>query len=590
MRSQSRLRRALAAVRPHRAPALAIIAMSLTAAAIGALEPLLYKKIFDGLGRGREAFDSVVPWAVALGGIALGRELVMGAANWVTWRTRLRLQHRLLDATVTRLHRLPMDYHRGEGIGSVMTKLDRGIQGFVAAFGDTISHLLPAVAYLGMSVIVMLQMSLELTIVTLMLVPIPAAIASFAAPTQVRREARLLERWSRLYARFHEVLSGLVTVRSFAMEDREKSRFLDGVEEANREVERGVGFDTRVSALQNTVVTGARVVAIGYGAYLVVRGATTVGTVVAFLGYVGGLFGPVQSLSGLYSTVRKAAVAIDTVFGILDTQETIGDRPDAIDPGALLGEVALEDVRFGYDPAKEPILERVSLRVRPGETVALVGPSGAGKSTITALIQRFYDPQEGVVRLDGRDVRELKQASIRREIGVVLQEPMLFNDTVANNIAYGKPDASLREIEDAARAAHAHGFITPLPDGYQTVVGERGGRLSVGERQRISIARALIKDPPIVILDEATSALDAETEAAIQSALDRLLEGRTAIVIAHRLATVVRADRIVVLRHGNIVEEGTHAELVAHRGYYAKLVHEQTRGLLPDYLTATTLH
>ena len=590
MRPKNRWRRALVAVHPHRASALVIVALTLLSAAIGATEPLLYKEIFDGLGAGRRAFDTVLPWALALGGIALGRELVMGAANWLTWRTRLRLQHRLLDAVVSRLHRLPLEYHRGEGIGAVMTKLDRGIQGFVAAFSDAISHLLPALAYLVMALVVMMQMSVRLTLVTLVLVPIPALIASLAAPTQVRREARLLERWSRLYARFHEVLSGLITVRSFAMEDREKRRFLDGVDEANREVERGVGFDTRIGALQNSVVAGARVVAIGYGAYLVMSGASTVGTVVAFLGYVGGLFGPVQSLSGLYGTLQKAAVSIDTVFGILDTQETIGDRPDAIDPGRLRGEVELERVRFGYDPEKEPILEDVSLHVRPGETVALVGPSGAGKSTITALIQRFYDPQEGVVRLDGMDVRELKQASIRREIGVVLQEPVLFNDTVANNIAYGKPDATHHEIEQAARAAHAHDFIMRLPNGYDTLVGERGSRLSVGERQRISIARALIKDPPIVILDEATSALDAETEAAIQAALDRLLEGRTGIVIAHRLATVVRADRIVVLRHGCIVEQGTHAELVARRGYYAKLVHEQTRGLLPDYLAGSTLH
>lgn len=236
------------------------------------------------------------------------------------------------------------------------------------------------------------------------------------------------------------------------------------------------------------------------------------------------------------------------------------------------------------------MLQGVSLTVRAGETLALVGPSGSGKSTITALIQRFYDPQSGAVRLDGRDVRELKQSAIRRDIAVVLQDPVLFNDTIANNIAYGRPDATREQIEEAARAAHAHDFIMRMPEGYDTVVGERGGRLSVGERQRISIARALIKDPPIVILDEATSALDAETEATIQAALERLLVGRTALVIAHRLSTVVHADRIVVLRNGVIIEEGPHRDLVAHRGYYATLVHEQTRGLLPDSLTATTMH
>ena len=286
----------------------------------------------------------------------------------------------------------------------------------------------------------------------------------------------------------------------------------------------------------------------------------------------------------------KAAVAIDTVFGILDAKETLGDRPGAIDPGRLRGELRLEDVHFGYAPKGPPVLEGVSLDVKAGETVALVGPSGSGKSTITALIQRFYDPQSGSVRLDGRDVRDLQQAAIRREIAVVLQDPVLFNDTLANNIAYGRPDASQHEIEEAARAAHAHDFIMRMPQGYETLVGERGGRLSVGERQRISIARALNKDPPIVILDEATSALDAETEAAIQAAFERLLVGRTALVIAHRLSTVVHADRIVVLRHGVIVEEGSHRELVGRHGYYSKLVHEQTRGLLPDSLAGSTIH
>jgi ATP-binding cassette subfamily B protein len=585
-----RWRRALGAVRPHRAPALVVIALSLTSAAFGAFEPLLYKRIFDGLGTGVGAFDAVLPYALLLGGVALLREVMVGFASCLTWRTRLRLQHRLLDQTVTRLHRLPMEYHRGEGIGAVMTKLDRGIQGFVAAFGDTITSLVPAFAYLAMSIVVMSRLSWRLTVVTLLLVPLPALLASIAAPKQVKREARLLERWSRLYARFHEVLSGLVTVRSFGMEDRERRRFLDGVEEANREVERGVGFDTRIGALQSAVVTGARVVGIGYGAYLVVQGQTTVGTVVAFLGYVGGLFGPVQSLAGLYGTVRKAAVSVDTVFGILDAETTVEDRPDAIDPGRLVGDVRFESVRFGYEAGKAPVLDGLSLHVRAGETVALVGPSGSGKTTITSLIQRFHDPQAGVVRIDGRDVRTLQQAALRREIGVVLQDPVLFNDTVAHNITYGRPDATPAQIEAAARAAHAHEFILGLPQGYDTVLGERGGRLSVGERQRISIARALVKDPPLVILDEATSALDAETEAVIQEALERLLRGRTGIVIAHRLATVVRADRIVVLRHGAIVEEGTHERLVAQRGYYAKLVHEQTRGLLPDHLTATTLH
>jgi ATP-binding cassette subfamily B protein len=222
----------------------------------------------------------------------------------------------------------------------------------------------------------------------------------------------------------------------------------------------------------------------------------------------------------------------------------------------------------------------VDLHVRAGEVVALVGPSGAGKTTLVSLLQRFHDPCEGTIRVDGRDVRAFKQSSVRQQIGVVLQDALLFNETIRENISYGRPDASLREVEEAAKAAHAHEFISRLPEGYETVVGERGSRLSAGERQRIAIARAILKNPAILVLDEPTSALDAESEALVQEALDRVMAGRTTFAIAHRLSTVVNADRILVLRDGRIAEQGTHWELMRRGGYYASLVARQTRGLI----------
>jgi ATP-binding cassette subfamily B protein len=245
------------------------------------------------------------------------------------------------------------------------------------------------------------------------------------------------------------------------------------------------------------------------------------------------------------------------------------------------GDLRWEHVRFSYTPGDRPLLDGIDLHVREGERVAIVGPSGAGKSTLISLVQRFYDPTEGVVRVDGIDVRALKQRSLRRQIGVVFQDSMLFNESVRANIAYGRAGATNAEIEVAARAANAHDFIVRLPQGYDTVVGERGSRLSVGERQRVSIARTLLKDPPILILDEPTSALDAESEAMVQEALGRLSRRRTTLIVAHRLSTVVDADRIVVLREGRIVEQGRHPELMARGGYYATLVARQTRGLLP---------
>jgi ATP-binding cassette, subfamily B, bacterial len=252
-------------------------------------------------------------------------------------------------------------------------------------------------------------------------------------------------------------------------------------------------------------------------------------------------------------------------------------------PPAPVGGSAIRfaGVEFAYPGARRPALEGVTLDIPAGATVAIVGPSGAGKSTLVALVQRFYDPTVGTVRFDGVDVKKLKQIALRKQIGVVFQDSLLFNESVRANIAYGRPNATRAELEDAARAANAHDFIQRLPEGYDTIVGERGSRLSVGERQRICIARSILKNPPILILDEPTSALDAESEALVQDALSRLANGRTTLIIAHRLSTVVDADRIVVLKDGRIVEEGKHQELVAAGGYYALLVEKQTRGLFP---------
>jgi ATP-binding cassette, subfamily B, bacterial len=341
-----------------------------------------------------------------------------------------------------------------------------------------------------------------------------------------------------------------------------------------------VGVDAGVGAAQNLVQIGARVAALAVGGTMVLHGHVTAGTLVAFLGYVGGLFGPVLGLSGIYKTLRTARVSVDEVYAILDAQDSLGDAPDAREVLGLRGDIRWDGVRFSY-PGGRPLLDGVDLHVREGERVAIVGPSGSGKSTLVALVQRFYDPTEGIVRVDGIDVRKLKQIALRRQVGVVFQDSLLFNESIRANIAYGRPTATKAEIEAAAKAANAHDFVQRLPDGYDTVVGERGSRLSVGERQRISIARTLLKDPVILILDEPTSALDAESEALVQEALARVSRRRTTLIIAHRLSTVVDADRIVVLREGRVAEQGRHAELLARGGYYASLVEKQTRGMFP---------
>jgi ATP-binding cassette subfamily B protein len=573
------LRRALRFARPHRWFLLLVLLLTLVVAATNVVEPLFLKYIFDNLG-GDGMLHAVAVGVIALAGLAVVREIAGAVSNSLSWRTRIEVQYGLQDAMVERIHRLPQDYHRSEGVGATMTRLDRSIQGLVGAVSELAFNLIPALAYLVMAVVVMARLDWRLTLLVVFFAPLPAVIAAKAAPVQIRRERNLFNRWTRIYSRFNEVLSGIVTVRSFAMEDREKDRFLRGVTDANDVVVKGVWFDSWVGAGQNMTVTLARIAAIALGGLLVLRGEATLGTIVAFMSYVGGLFGPVQGLTGIYRHIRTASVSLEQVFSILDTQDHLGDAPDAVELKSLRGAVSFDNVHFSYQASGHRVLNGIDLEVRPGEMVAIVGPSGSGKSTLMSLLQRFYDPQEGSIRLDGADLRSLKQKSLRRNIGVVMQDALLFNESIRENITYGRPNAPLQAVEAAAKAANAHDFILRMEKGYDTPAGERGSRLSFGERQRIAIARALLCDPPIIILDEATSALDAETEALVQDALERLIRGRTTFVIAHRLATVVNADRIVVLRRGRIAESGRHCELLARGGYYASLVERQTRGLI----------
>lgn len=574
---RTQARRALSFARPYSAGIAVILALTLLGAGLNAVEPLVLKYVVDELSVGGP-LRSLLTGVVGLLALGLGREAASGVSNWLTWRVRLGVEYGLLDATVGRLHSLPLTYHDDESVGAIMTKLDRGINGFVGALAEIAFNVIPTLVYLALSVVFMARMDWRLSLVVLVFTPLPALIGIWAADEQTQREQVLLDRWARIYSRFNEVLSGITTVKSFAMENTEKRRFLRGVSAANGVVIRGVGLDTGVSAAKNLVAMLARIAAIGVGGWLVLRGEITVGTLVAFLGYVTGLFGPVQGLTTIYQTVRRASVSLETIFSILDAQDHLGDAPDAREVRRLKGDLTFERVHFAYRD-EQPVLCGIDLHVRAGECVALVGPSGAGKSTLMALVQRLYDPTAGTIRVDGMDLRTLKQQSLRSRIGVVLQDGLLFDDTVLNNIAYGRPAASRRRLEQAARAANAHDFIMRLPQGYATRVGERGSRLSAGQRQRIAIARALLKDPPILILDEATSALDAESEALVQEALDRLVRGRTTLIIAHRLATVVGADRIMVLRDGRFLESGTHQELMGRGGYYASLVSRQTRRL-----------
>jgi ATP-binding cassette subfamily B protein len=576
--SWRRVRQALTFAAGERRAIAATVILSLLVAVIAAAEPLVMRTLIDGLWR-HAGTRTLLISSAALGLLLVGRELLDSAGSRSGWRARIGVQRALLDATVGRLHALPLSYHRSESVGATMTRLDRGVQGVGSAFAEVVFKLFPALVYLGLSAAMMARLNGLLTCAIMGLMVAPALIGVRAASRQTTRDQALLDRWRKIYARFNEVLGGIATVKSFAMEHEEKQRFMRQVDEANGLVLRGVTFDARVGALQNVLAGGARILVLAYGGYLTLTGRLSVGALLAFLGYLAGLTLPVQGLTGLYQTLRRAGVSLEAVFTILEAEDRVPDAAHAREASPLRGEVTFEGVGFGYR-AGRPVLHELDLRVSPGETVALVGPSGGGKTTLMGLLLRLHDPERGTIRIDGADIREFTQRSLRRQIGVVLQDALLFDDTVASNIAYGRPDATPAEIEAAAQAANANGFIEALPEGYQTFVGERGGLLSTGQRQRIAIARALLKDPPIIVLDEATSALDAQSEAEVQTALERLLEGRTTFVVAHRLSTVVHADRIVVLREGRIAESGTHEALVRMGGHYAGLVRLQMRGLV----------
>jgi ATP-binding cassette subfamily B protein len=572
--------RSLDFIRPQRRRLACVVCLALVLSALSALDPLLIKYLIDQLGRGDGAprFALAMVSLLVLELVRAGLQAVMGV--W-SWDVRLGVDFRVRERLVGKLNSLPLSFHQREGVGGTMTRINQAISAYVAAFADTAFNLSPTLLYLVLALAAMMELDARLALLVVLIAPLPALIGAWAAPEQTQRERRLIERWSSVYSRFNEVLAGMMTVKGFAMEEAEKQRFLDGVREGNGVVLRGVRTDTRSGTLRTLAATAARLAALALGGYLALRGEITVGTMVAFLGYIGGLFGPVQGLTNTYQTFRKASVALETIYGVLDADDTVGDAPDAADIMPIKGEVQFREVTFAYQPG-HPILRGLSLHVRPGETIALIGPSGSGKSTVAALLQRLYPVGTGSILVDGIDLRAMTQRSLRRQIGVVFQDAHLFNDTVRANIAYGRPTATLEQIAAAARAAHAHDFIMALPEGYDTVVKERGSRLSGGQRQRIAIARALLKDPPILILDEATSALDAESERLIQLALARLLHGRTAFVIAHRLSTVRDADRIIVLRDGGISEMGNHGELLAGGGYYAELVERQARGFLTE--------
>ena len=558
-----------------------MVALALILAVVGAAAPLAVMGLVDSLSHYAAApAGGLRTILLMLGAVAFAElaQVYLGRLlETRSWRVRLDLDFALRGRVTARLHELPLAWHQSQTVGATVNRVNASINGFVNAVAELAFKALPAACYLALALAALLNLDWRLALAVCVFAPLPALVGMRAVPEQTRRDRALVAHWSAIFGRWTEVLGGIRTVKGFVMEQAEERRFLEAVDAGNALQKRGAGRDAQTAALQGLSAAGARLSVAAIGVWLVLRGHGTVGTLVAALQYVSSLFGPIQSLTSVYSTVRRGRVSLEGVSEILEAPDPLADAPGARDLVVARGAVAFERVAFGYGDGR-PVLHDITLTVAPGETVALVGPSGCGKSTLVSLLERLHAPTAGRILVDGVDVRDCTRRSLRSQVGTVMQEVHLFHDTVLANITYGSPGATRDQAEAAARAANAHEFIERLPDGYDTLVGERGAGLSGGQKQRIAIARALLKDPPILVLDEATSALDNESEALVQAALQRLTRGRTTLVVAHRLSTVVDADRIVVLRGGRIEAVGTHAQLLAQGGYYARLFSRHARG------------
>jgi ATP-binding cassette subfamily B protein/subfamily B ATP-binding cassette protein MsbA len=416
----------------------------------------------------------------------------------------------------------------------------------------------------------MLQLDARLTLLALGVAPCMAAAAwAFRRPMREAAHARR-EVESQLQAHVHQTLTSVPVVQAFVREDDQQRRFQELTSVAIRAHQRGAFVGSAYGLGSGLVTTAGTALVMWYAAMRVVDGRLTIGTALVFLAYLASLQWQLSAFATMYTTLQTAGAGVDRVMAMLAADDAVAEQPGAPPLAAVRGEVGFCHVDFAYRP-DAPVLCDVNLTARPGDVVAIVGPTGAGKSSLVGLIPRFLDPTAGQVLIDGHDVRTVSLTSLRQQVAVVLQEPFLFPTSVAGNIALGRPDAPRDAIERAAHAANAHDFITALPRGYDTVLGERAGSLSGGERQRIAIARALLKNAPILILDEPTSALDADTEHAVVEALERLMRGRTTFIVAHRLSTIRRATTILVLDGGRVIEHGPHAVLLAQNGAYRRM-------------------
>ena len=508
--------------------------------------------------------------AVAVLIIAAINALCSYTQKFLTTKVGQWVLHDLRQTLYFHIQRLSLAYHdqkrTGDLISRVTSDID-AIQSFISS--EMLDALINSLTLIGM-VSVMFYINWRFTLIALSVAP-PLAAIVYRYTRRIKKAAReVRKKEGEIVSVIQEVLSSIRVVKAFAREDYEQRRLEEQSLEAVEIALRARSLKAKLAPLVSILVAVGTSLVLWFGARMVMDGSLSVGSLIIFISYLGKMYKPMQDLSKMTDAYSKALVGYERIREVLDTYPEVTDVPGAITAKRLKGEIEFVHVDFSYQPDR-PILKDVNFKIELGQVAALVGPTGAGKSTIISLIPRFYDPTSGIVKIDGYDVKRFTQKSLREQISFVLQETVLFHAPIWHNIAYGKPHASPEEIRHAAKLANADEFIEKMPDGYNTVVGERGVTLSGGQRQRIAIARAVIRDTPILILDEPSSGLDAASEKLVFDALDRLMKGRTTIVIAHRLSTIRSADIIFVVKDGTIVERGKHEELLKSGGLYAEL-------------------
>lgn len=566
------LRRLLSFLGPYRYVILAVCALSLISNLLSLWGPNLAGSAINeaAAGKGKVNFDRVSYFALRMLICYAASSLLTIGINVIMVRTSKQVARQMRQSVFDKLMRLPVGYFDQHQAGDIISRVSYDIDVISTCLATDVVSILTSVVTVVGSLAMMFSISLRLSAVALVTVPVAITYTAWMRKRTQPRYARRSKSYGQMNGFVEEMLSGQKTILAYAYEDNVEKKF-DGINgntaEAYYDAERyGVSIGPTMGSINNLSLS----LIVLLGAMLYMRGSIGLGNISSFVLYSRKFAGPINAIAEIINELFSALAAAERVFGLLDEEEELTDREGAAALENVRGEVELEHVSFGYDKGKT-IIHDLSMRAEPGKLIAIVGPTGAGKTTIINLLMRFFDVDGGCIRLDGRDIRDATRKSVRGAYAMVLQDTWVFNGTIFDNIAYGKENATMEEVVAAAKAAHIHPFIMRLPQGYQTVISEDGGNISKGQKQLLTIARAMLYDARMLILDEATSNVDTSTEREIQRAMRELMRGKTCFVIAHRLSTIQNADHILVLNHGDVVEQGTHASLMAEKGFYYQL-------------------